>query len=87
MTKSAFATGNYRHGRVFGVYSLKFSSGLSFQRSYDIENNDEVNDTTDWQNRLEYRVGLLDTALLVRTLKTTDTNPTVSINFRATRTF
>jgi hypothetical protein len=84
-TKSAFATGNYQHGRIFGVYALKFSSGLSYQRSYGEEN--EAKDTIDWQNRFEYRVGLLDTALLVRMLKTSGVDPTTSVNFRATRTF
>lgn len=84
-TKSAFATGNYLHGRVFGVYALKFSSGLSYQKSFDDETDSK--DTLDWQNRFEYRVGLLDTALLVRMLKTSGTDPTTSVNFRATRTF
>ena len=84
-SKSAFATGSYAHSRAFGVYALRFNSSLSFQRTYD--EYDVSKDTFDWNNRFDYRVGLLDSSLMVRMVKSSGTNPTTSVNFRASRSF
>ena len=84
-TQSYFATASYNHGRFFGVYALQFSSSVSYQRS--IRDTEDPADSIDWTNRFDYRVGLLDSSLLLREVKSGDASPTFQLNFRATRSF
>ena len=83
--KSAYATGSYSHSRALGVYALQFNSSVSLQRSFD--ETDASQDSLDWENRFDYRVGLLDSSLVVRVIKSSGISPTTSVNFRATRRF
>lgn len=84
-TKSAYASGSYSHSRAFGVYNLMFNSNLSYQRNY-AQNNDVI-DNIDWENRFNYRIGLLSMSLNIRVTKYTGVTPTTSLYFRATRSF
>ena len=83
--KSAYATGSYSHSRALGVYALQFNSSVSLQRSFD--ETDASQDSLDWENRFDYRVGLLNSSLVVRVIKSSGISPTTSVNFRATRRF
>lgn len=84
-TQSYFASANYNHGRFFGIYALQFGSSLSYQRA--VRDSEEPNDSMDWTNRFDYRVGLLDSSLMLRAVKSSGSDPILSLNFRATRSF
>jgi hypothetical protein len=60
------ATGqiNYQHMRIFGVPSLQFQSDLRLSQA----STDEGTDRNEWENRLDYSTGLVDTSLSYRIL-------------------
>ncbi len=56
---------NYTHSSIFGVPRLRFLSDLRIAKT-DVANNV---DRTEWENRLNYSIGLLDTRLSWRYFK------------------
>jgi len=49
---------NYKHSRLFGVPQLRFGSDLRLSRASE----DRGVDRSEWENRLDYSVGLVDTS-------------------------
>lgn len=73
----------YRHDRPMGIYNSNFTSRLLGNREID-----RVGLTTwDWDNRFQYRLGLLDTSLSFRIIDNSGGEPTKSLYFQATRSF
>ncbi|MFV2055984.1 MAG: hypothetical protein ACC707_05915, partial [Thiohalomonadales bacterium] len=84
-TGSARVTARYRAARFFNIYGMPFTSSII----YSVPMTDGVvgDDIFDWDNDLDYRIGLLNMALTVRMKKSGNRDPTYSAFFRATRTF
>ncbi len=74
----------YQHGRPFGVYNLRFYS--RFNSSAEIGSN-VPSQRMDWDNRFQYRLGLLSTSASLRFSQNTFGALVKSINFQATRSF
>ena len=78
------ATGqiNYQHMRIFGVPSLQFQSDLRVSQASTSEgaNRDE------WENRLDYTIGLVNTSLSYRILDDGVNNSKI-LYFRVMRRF
>ena len=55
------ATGqiNYNHSRIMGVHNLRFASDLRYSKAI----TDEWVNRGEWENRLDYVIGLLDTRI------------------------
>jgi hypothetical protein len=73
---------NYRHSRIFGVPQLHFLSDLRISRAA----TDEANDRAEWENRLDYNIGLLDISLSWRRIDT-ETEDFDLLYLQATRRF
>lgn len=78
------ATGqiNYQHSRIMGVPRLRFASDLRLSRAA----TDEGIDRFEWENRLDYAIGLLDTRMSWRIIEL-DGNNFDLLYFQATRRF
>ena len=83
---SRFARANlsYRHDRPFGFYNMNFSSRLTGSKVIDSINPETL---WDWDNRLRYRLGLLDTLLSLRIIESAGGLVSKSLYFQASRTF
>lgn len=73
---------NYRHSRLFGVYQLHFLSDLRISKAA----TDATNDRAEWENRLDYNIGLLDISLSWRRIDT-DGEDFDLVYLQATRRF
>lgn len=78
------ATGqiNYQHLRVFGVTNLQFQSDLRLSQA----STSEGADRNEWENRLDYTIGLVDTSLSYRILDDGVNNSKI-LYFRVMRRF
>ncbi len=57
---------NYQHSRIFGVINLHFLSDLRISKAA----SDFTYDRAEWENRLDYNIGLLDISLSWRRIDT-----------------
>lgn len=78
------ATGqvNFEHQRAFGVPRLRFQSNLYMSRA----SLDEGVDRAEWENRLDYTIGLLVSSLSLRLMDDGQDNTSL-LYFRVTRRF
>jgi hypothetical protein len=78
------ATGqvSYNHSRLLGVQRLRFASDLRLSRAA----TEQGVDRAEWENRLDYDVGLLDTRLSWRQIDTESEDFSL-IYFQVTRRF
>lgn len=83
-TRTAAANFSYRHDRPFGIYNLNFTSRLLGNRVIDSFSPRTI---WDWDNRLRYSLGLLDTSLSLRIIDASGGEPSKSLYFQATRSF
>jgi len=84
LSRSARANLSYRHDRPFGFYNMNFSSRLTGSKVIDSINPETL---WDWDNRLRYRLGLLDTLLSLRIIESAGGLVSKSLYFQASRTF
>lgn len=82
-TLSGSAT--YTNSRMFGIYPLRFSTTLSYNKRLSGGAKDAAR--TQSESRLDYRVGLLTTALTLRIMQVEGGTTSESIIFTLTRTF
>jgi hypothetical protein len=84
LNRFASANFSYRHDRPFGFYNMNFTSRLNGSKSID-----SINPKTlwGWDNRLRYRLGLLDTSLSLRIIESAGGTTSKSLYFRAGRSF
>jgi hypothetical protein len=75
---------SYRHDRPFGFYNMGFTSRLTGSRMIDSFNPETL---WDWDNRLRYGLGLLDTTLSLRIIESAGGAQSKSLYFQATRSF
>lgn len=75
---------NYQNQRPFGIYNLRFHS--RFGASKEI-GNDIPSQRLDWDNRFQYRLGLLSMAVSFRMTQSGEGVPVKSLYFQATRSF
>jgi hypothetical protein len=80
----ARANFSYRHDRPFGFYNMNFSSRLNGSKIIDSFNPETI---WDWDNRLRYRLGLLDTLLSLRIIESAGGLVSKTLYFQATRRF
>ena len=73
---------NYQHSRIFGIPQLHFLSDLRISKAA----SDEGNDRAEWENRLDYTIGLLDISLSWRMIDT-ETEDFDLLYLQATRRF
>jgi hypothetical protein len=73
---------NYQHSRIFGVPQLHFLSDFRISRAA----SDNTNDRAEWENRLDYNIGLLDLSLSWRRIDTEGDDFDL-LYFQATRRF
>ncbi len=73
---------NYQHSRVFGVPRLRFGSDVRLSRASE----DAGVDRSEWENRLDYSVGLLDTSASWRLIDAGEQDYTL-VYFQVTRRF
>jgi len=80
-------TGNisYTNSRAFGIYALRFSTRLAYNKRLDNATN--ATQSTESDSRLDYRVGLLTTSLTYRIMQVEGGTMSENINFTLTRTF
>jgi hypothetical protein len=83
-SRSLSGTMSYGHGRPFGVYNLRFTSGLTGSKRIDSA---IPTTTVRWDGIFRYRLGLLSTSLSFRALKSASGTVSKSMAFRATRSF
>jgi len=83
--KTLSATASYTNSRTFGIYPLRFSTSLSYNKRITKGENDS--ETTESDSRLDYRVGLLTTSLSFRIMQIQGGTLSQTINFSLTRTF
>ncbi len=83
---SRFANANfsYRHDRPLGVYNMNFTSRLTGSKVLHGFNPETL---WDWDNRIRYRLGLLDTSLSLRIIESAGGRASKTLYFRATRSF
>lgn len=94
VTTSMLGTANYQHQRAFGVPRLRYNANLNantMSRSSDDRLAGNVNATNEdltyeFDNELNYRIGLLDFQLR-GTINSSDGNTNTMIFFRVTRDF
>lgn len=84
LSRSAMANFSYRHDRPFGIYNMNFTSRLTGSKQIDSFNPETL---WDWDNRLRYRLGLLDTSLSLRIIESAGGRQSKSLYFQATRSF
>jgi hypothetical protein len=84
LNRFARANLSYRHDRPFGFYNMNFSSRLTGSKVIDSFNPETL---WDWDNRLRYRLGLLDTLLSLRIIESAGGLVSKSLYFQASRTF
>ena len=79
------ATGqiNYNHSRIMGVPRLRFTSDLRLSRA----DSDEWVDRGEWENRLDYSIGLLDARFSWRKTVLISDNDFDLVYFQVTRRF
>ena len=79
------ATGqiNYNHSRIMGVPRLRFASDLRLSRA----DSDEWVDRGEWENRLDYSIGLLDARFSWRKTVLISDNNFDLVYFQVTRRF
>jgi len=75
----------YRNSRFLGVYGMPYSTNITYSRP--IVDNEIGKEIIDWENRVEYSIGLLSTGMTVTARKNGNLDPTFTLFFRATRTF
>ncbi len=73
---------NYQHSQVFGVPRLLFRSDLRLSEA----STDEGLDRNEWENRLDYSIGLVNTSLSLRLMDNGDESSSL-LYFRVTRRF
>lgn len=79
---SGTGTINYQHMRIFGVQNLQFQSNLRLSEA----STSEGANRNEWENRLDYSVGLVDTSLSYRIIND-DVNDSKILYFRIMRRF
>lgn len=75
---------SYAHERPFSVYNLRFTSRLTGTKQI---NSDTPATTVKWDGIFRYRLGLLNTSLSFRAIKSASGTVSKSMAFRATRSF
>jgi len=73
---------NYQHSRVFGVVRLRYGSDVRVSRA----SRDSGVDRAEWENRLDYSVGLVDTRASWRLIDAGEQDYTL-VYFQVTRRF
>lgn len=85
-TPQNFSAGaTYTNSRMFGIYPLRFSTTLSYNRRLSGQINNSAQ--TQSETRLDYRVGLLTTSLSFRIMQVEGGATSESLIFTLTRTF
>lgn len=73
---------NYQHSRAFGVPRLRFGSDLR----HSVASEDRQTDRSEWENRLDYSVGLVDTRASWRLIDAGEQDYSL-VYFQVTRRF
>ncbi len=73
---------NYQHAQLFGVPRLAFASDLRLSEA----STDEGLDRNEWENRLDYSIGLVNSSLSLRLIDNGDDSSSL-LYFRVTRRF
>jgi hypothetical protein len=76
----------YTNGRFLGIYPLRFSTKLTYNKRFETDDREGA-ETTESETRFDYRVGLLTTSLTLRIMEVVGGTTTESLTFSATRTF
>jgi hypothetical protein len=84
--KTMNASVTYRNARIFGIYALRFSTKLTYNKRF-ATGDVNASETTESENRFDYRVGLLTTSLTFRIMQVDTGTTTESFTFSATRSF
>jgi hypothetical protein len=84
LERSLSGTASYHHDRPFGIYNLRFFSRFIASKQIDSPTPSSLRD---WDSRLNYSLGLLDTSLSFRIIESAGGTRTKSLYFRATRSF
>lgn len=84
--KTMAANATYTNSRFFGIYALRFSTKLSYNKRF-AGDNIAGSETTESENRFDYRVGLLTTSLTFRIMQVQGGTTSESLTFTATRSF
>ncbi len=84
--KTLAANITYTNARTFGIYPLRFSAKLSYNRRFE---DDQVSgsETLESENRFDYRIGLLTTNATFRIMTTEGGTTSESLTFSITRSF
>jgi len=84
--KTLAANVTYTNARTFGIYPLRFSAKLTYNRRFEDE---QVNgsETLESENRFDYRIGLLTTNATFRIITTEGGSTSESLTFSITRSF
>jgi hypothetical protein len=82
--RNARANASYRHDRPFGFYNMHFTSRITGSKLIDSFNPETL---WDWDNRLRYRLGLLDTSLSLRIIESAGGVVSKQLFFQASRSF
>jgi hypothetical protein len=84
VNRHATANFSYRHDRPFGVYNSNFTSRLTGSMLIDSITPETL---WEWDNRLRYSLGLLDTSLSLRIIESAGGTMSESLFFQASRSF
>lgn len=83
--ETLYANATYTNSRMFGIYPLRFSTALSYNKRLAGGGNDSARILS--ENRLDYRIGLLTTALSFRIMQVEGGTTSETLNFTVTRSF
>jgi len=76
---------SYQHGRLFGIYRLKFNTKLDLSSTANRDGGDRKK--AEWESRATYAVGMLNTALVVRVVESDSGLGSRVVVFQANRSF
>jgi len=76
---------SYQHGRLFGIYRLKFNTKLDLSSTANRDGGDRKQ--AEWESRATYAVGMLNTALVARVVESDSGLGSRVVVFQANRSF
>ena len=84
--KTLAANVTYTNARTFGIYPLRFSAKLTYNKRFEDEQV-SGSETLESENRFDYRIGLLTTNVTFRIMTTEGGSTSESLTFSITRSF
>ena len=84
--KTLAANVTYTNARTFGIYPLRFSAKLTYNKRFEDEQV-SGSETMESENRFDYRIGLLTTNVTFRIMRTEGGSTSESLAFSITRSF